>query len=819
MRKASLFLIISAFILAFASTSYAAIATFDISYYRLLKTDVLTHDDVPKVEEVIRYCADALYEATNGEMTLGTVRIFQAGTQHMSDYKQTDIIWEAKGHPAALPGAGAPFSVIKQLGQRINMYDTFTTSSGDINFLADNENMAKGGYALASIISSYCFNLRSEYAITRGGTSFTGLNKPSIMNNPFDGLTTAEALNYSTKEMYTEGVTTEQYSRWGSSAWDTMEFQSPLSKKPKKGKPNTIQIEPGQHKAEAQKNLRIVWVSSPIYVLTIDTSGSMSGERIAKAKAAAKDYVKNLTEGKRVGIMTFDSDIKEVAPITKLTKENMTATKKELISRIDAISLGGNTAMYDGCVESINSMISQPGAEFEGKYVILFSDGGDNASQNGHHATIKYAQDNHVSISPIGLEDGIDVKVLQELAEETSGRYLLTSAPIDTQEIMYNYFSHSGEVQSSVTDNAIKAGAGGRSSFFVEQGAQQLRATVITDTSGSGSKIKITARSPKGKNVAMPYDPTTDKHELLLEKPEPGNWTLNINNSGNNVYIRTSTYEITPDKALVPFVQAVNGPNVGEIMIYASVTFNGLPIAGMKVSATMTGGNLSAPLKLEFNDAGLEADVLADDGIYSASYDGELENGNYRIAASFNAKGNVSVSTLRYYLVNPGESFTPKDKIALTGGFERAAVSVFQVKNRIVADNFAKTPMDGQVNYERLLDRLDMAERAMKRNDFDLAHSYIKEALRIWPEDYRVYLLEGKIYDAANEHTESLLPYRKAMMYAPYWAENYYRYGQAWTYLKDKEEATFVLERMQYLFPENTWTGKMEAAYKFIFRD
>ncbi len=123
--------------------------------------------------------------------------------------------------------------------------------------------------------------------------------------------------------------------------------------------------------------------------------------------------------------------------------------------------------------------------------------------------------------------------------------------------------------------------------------------------------------------------------------------------------------------------------------------------------------------------------------------------------------------------------------------------------------------MEGVVNCPRLEELLASAEKAMERRDYKTAHDYVKEAMRVWTEEPRVCFMSGKIYDAENEHEKLLEEYRQAMLPAPYREENYYRYGQACTYLDMKDEALYVLERMQYLFSDNVWTGKMEAAYTF----
>jgi hypothetical protein len=75
-------------------------------------------------------------------------------------------------------------------------------------------------------------------------------------------------------------------------------------------------------------------------MLVIDISGSMEkGNKIGAAKDAAKAYVNGMQGGDQVGIVTFDSAVYEVQPIT--------SDKDALISAIDGLRTGSDTAMYD----------------------------------------------------------------------------------------------------------------------------------------------------------------------------------------------------------------------------------------------------------------------------------------------------------------------------------------------------------------------------------------------------------------------------------------------------------------------------------------
>lgn len=863
-------LLLLTLLLISAAPLYAYVEDIDISYYRVLRTNKVQHQDAAKVEEIIRYFADAMYEASNGEVQIGTVRIFQGASQHITNYRTADIVWEAEGHPSAMPGAGASFSVMKYLSEHINMYDVFTYGGVKVSSFLDNPNY--GGYALASLASSYLFGLRSEYPFTSAGHTFTGTKHATIMKDPAEAAAgNVEALNYSVKSMYTEGITTEQSARWDESAWDYLTSFGLLSKAPK-GKKSmySIETEANKHSLKALSKLKIVWISyptseapedakpsqggtkpaqeatkpsqgatkpvpggmkpapgtdgalsgavgisSPIYMFTIDVSGSMQGERFSKVIAVAKDCVKAMSAGRRVGINIFSDSVSVVSPIVTITAENEKALKTDLLQKIDAIGLQNNTAMYDGCAAGIADIIKQPNSKYEEKWLILLSDGLDNCSHVSLYDVIKLANANSVKIWTFALDDGVDWDVLQKLAEETGVRVYGTANPTDIKEAM-NHIRDDVGAQSSVQDFTVKAGGGGRSSFYVEPGASEIRAIALTDKTGTGKSLKITARSPKGKNINVPYSADTDEHEIVINKPEQGVWTIDVKNSSkNDIYTRILSYTNGGGTMIVPNVQAVNALDSSGILIYASVSAGGVQAAGLKVTGTLTGNGVSQ--KLEFNDASMGEDALADDGIYTCLYNGDLADGNYRIAVSFDGKNNAVGSTKRLYMLYPGKDFKADAGSKISVPFERAEVSVIQVRNGKINGNFTPVRSEKYVDYARLHDKLDLAEKAMKRGDYKLAHDYITEAKRIAPEDRRVFFLNGKIYDAKNSYADALEEYRNAMLLAPNWSENYYRYGQALANLGEQQQALFVLERMQYLFPKDPWTDKMEVCYNFAF--
>ena len=133
--------------------------TFDmtISYHDTLSADSVPAGDPKRaraleVESVIKYWADALYQQSNGQHTLGTVYIYQGGK--FGD--KASVLWKASAWPTgAIAGYGKP-------GQVITFGDVFNTTTF-VGATSNATNQANGGYTLGHETGHYVYALYDEY--------------------------------------------------------------------------------------------------------------------------------------------------------------------------------------------------------------------------------------------------------------------------------------------------------------------------------------------------------------------------------------------------------------------------------------------------------------------------------------------------------------------------------------------------------------------------------------------------------------------------------------------------------------------------------
>jgi Flp pilus assembly protein TadB len=105
-------------------------------------------------------------------------------------------------------------------------------------------------------------------------------------------------------------------------------------------------------------------------ILVLDVSGSMKGDGITGARAAALAYAASLPKDVRVGLITFNDKTK-----TLLTP---TTDRTALKRAVGQVSAGGGTALYDGVAAAADALRGLPaGAD---RRLLILSDGVDTGS-------------------------------------------------------------------------------------------------------------------------------------------------------------------------------------------------------------------------------------------------------------------------------------------------------------------------------------------------------------------------------------------------------------------------------------------------------
>jgi VWFA-related protein len=187
--------------------------------------------------------------------------------------------------------------------------------------------------------------------------------------------------------------------------------------------PATIQIyENGQlmQPVEIQGGGEAVGEVIPVAtMLVMDISGSMDkNDKLTAAKEAAKSYVGQMRPEDQAGLIAYDTQVHTIQPLTSDTSA--------LITAIDGLETGSDTAMYNALIEAEKALETVSGR----KAVIVLTDGLDNKSQSTLEDVVAGIGESGLTISAIGFGDvntvgqaGLNEVALKSLAEQAGGIY------------------------------------------------------------------------------------------------------------------------------------------------------------------------------------------------------------------------------------------------------------------------------------------------------------------------------------------------------------------------------------------------------------
>jgi len=180
----------------------------------------------------------------------------------------------------------------------------------------------------------------------------------------------------------------------------------------------------------AQDTFVAVWVDIPKdnlethapadVALVIDTSGSMSGDKIRNARAAALKLVDNLRDGDIVSVHTFSDAVQERVSPTRLDADS----RRRIASILSELSADGGTNLFEGVRAAGMAAMSAPATHLI-RRVVLISDGiatvGMTARSNMELLGDK-AGERGVQITAIGVGLDYDELTLNALAMKSAGR-------------------------------------------------------------------------------------------------------------------------------------------------------------------------------------------------------------------------------------------------------------------------------------------------------------------------------------------------------------------------------------------------------------
>ncbi|MEP6695263.1 MAG: type II secretion system F family protein [Pseudonocardiales bacterium] len=240
-------------------------------------------------------------------------------------------------------------------------------------------------------------------------------------------------------------------------------------------------------------------------VLVIDTSGSMKGDGIIGAKAAAKTFVAGVPDGVRVGLVSFAK-----VPSVRIAP---TADKVAVNSAIDALSAVGDTALYDGLQAGL-TVLGKTGS----RRVLLLSDGADTGSKTTLTKVLAAAGASGATVDAVAFTAQADKATLAKIAASGRGQvypatkaYQITRVFAKVGQDVSNQLAISVPIPADLAGQLqtveVTARAGGdllRDSSYVRLGSAKT----------TKAKAKPAAQGPQP--VDLPVGPLASRTSLYV---------------------------------------------------------------------------------------------------------------------------------------------------------------------------------------------------------------------------------------------------------------------------------------------------------------
>ncbi|MFN0110915.1 MAG: VIT domain-containing protein [Blastocatellia bacterium] len=178
-------------------------------------------------------------------------------------------------------------------------------------------------------------------------------------------------------------------------------------------------------------------VVSKDVIFVMDTSGSMSGDKILKAKAALRFGVNTLDARDRFNIVSFSGE-EHLLSVTPLNGDN--AGKRQALEFIDRMNASGGTNINDSLQAAFR--LVQPSER--ARMIVLVTDGQPTVGETNAKRimeNVRQANTSHIRLFTFGVGYDVNTVLLDGLANDNGGAVAYVEPNEDLEVKVSNFFA------------------------------------------------------------------------------------------------------------------------------------------------------------------------------------------------------------------------------------------------------------------------------------------------------------------------------------------------------------------------------------------
>jgi len=194
-----------------------------------------------------------------------------------------------------------------------------------------------------------------------------------------------------------------------------------------------IDVEPGEQEQEMRRHI----------ALCIDTSGSMEGDNIKRARDGAAWVFGLLADDDYVSIVAFDTEAEVILPATRWSDLD----RQTAMDHVEELTAGGGTDMYNGLKAAKETLSSSATGPDTVNRLLLLSDGKDNErTPDEFEGLAEEIDDAGIRIQSAGIGTDYNEDTIRTLGTIGRGTWTHLEAPGDIEDFFGEAVEQAGSV-------------------------------------------------------------------------------------------------------------------------------------------------------------------------------------------------------------------------------------------------------------------------------------------------------------------------------------------------------------------------------------